>query len=76
MPKLVMNRATAALALVVLGTILGAIGAVRIGSIAIALGTAGIAYGERNSARRIDFYGPLVISVALLIVALVLPRGL
>ena len=59
---------------VLVGIALGIGGFVRVGSIFIAVGTAGIALKARHS-RRFDFYFPLVIAVALFSLAIALPRG-
>jgi hypothetical protein len=61
-------------AAVVIGVALGATGVVRGGSLFIAVGTAGIALKSRNF-RRIEFYLPLAIAVALFALAIALPRG-
>ena len=61
-------------AAVLLGVILGASGIVRGGSLFIAAGTLGIALKSRNF-RRIEFYLPVVIAVALFALAIALPRG-
>ena len=59
---------------VVVGIALGMIGFVRAGSLFIAAGTAGIALKSRNF-RRIEFYLPLAIAIALFALAIALPRG-
>lgn len=59
---------------VLIGVSLGASGVVRGGSLFIAVGTAGIALKSRNF-RRIEFYLPLAIAVALFALAIALPRG-
>ena len=59
---------------VVLGIALGMFGFVRAGSLFIAAGTAGIALKSRNF-RRIEFYLPLAIAIALFALAIALPRG-
>jgi hypothetical protein len=61
-------------AAVLIGVSLGASGVVRGGSLFIAVGTAGIALKSRNF-RRIEFYLPLAIAVALFALAIALPRG-
>ena len=61
-------------AAVLLGVALGAAGIVRGGSLFIAAGTLGIALKSRNF-RRIEFYLPVVIAVALFTLAIALPRG-
>lgn len=61
-------------AAVLIGVSLGASGIVRGGSLFIAVGTAGIALKSRNF-RRIEFYLPLAIAVALFALAIALPRG-
>jgi hypothetical protein len=60
--------------LVVTGVALGVLGFVRAGSLFIATGTAGIALKLRDF-RRIEFYLPLAIAVALFALAIALPRG-
>ena len=60
--------------LVLTGVVLGIFGAVRGGSLFIAVGTAGIALKLRDF-RRIEFYLPLALSVALFVLAIALPRG-
>jgi len=59
---------------VLLGVVLGASGIVRGGSLFIAAGTLGLALKSRNY-RRIEFYLPVVIAVALFVLAIALPRG-
>ncbi len=59
---------------VLVGIALGIGGLVRVGSIFIAVGTAGIALKARHS-RKFDFYFPLVIAVALFALAIALPHG-
>ena len=61
-------------AAVVIGVVLGASGVVRGGSLFIAAGTLGIALKSRNF-RRIEFYLPVVIAIALFALAIALPRG-
>jgi hypothetical protein len=61
-------------AAVLLGVALGAAGIVRGGSLFIASGTLGIALKSRNF-RRIEFYLPVIIAVALFTLAIALPRG-
>ncbi len=60
--------------LVVTGVALGVLGFVRAGSLFIAAGTAGIALKLRDF-RRIEFYLPLAIAIALFALAIALPRG-
>ena len=60
--------------LVLTGVVLGVLGAVRGGSLFIAAGTAGIALKSRDF-RRIEFYLPFAIAIALFALALALPRG-
>jgi hypothetical protein len=60
--------------LVLTGVILGVLGFVRAGSLFIAAGTAGVALKLRDF-RRIEFYIPLAISIALFALAIALPRG-
>jgi hypothetical protein len=59
---------------VIIGVTLGLFGIVRGGSLFIAVGTAGIAMNSRNF-RRIEFYLPLAIAIALFALAIALPRG-
>jgi hypothetical protein len=61
-------------AAVLIGVALGTTGIVRGGSLFIAAGTLGIALKSRNF-RRIEFYLPVVIAVALFALAIALPRG-
>ena len=61
-------------AAVLVGVVLGASGIVRGGSLFIAAGTLGIAVKSRNF-RRIEFFFPVVIAVALFALAIALPRG-
>lgn len=61
-------------ALVFFGVLLGMVGSVQVGSMVIALGTAGVAI----SAPRVSTVGrylPLAIALALFALALALPRG-
>jgi uncharacterized membrane protein len=60
--------------LVLAGMVLGVLGAVRGGSLFIAAGTAGIALKSRDF-RRIEFYLPLALAIALFVLAIALPRG-
>ena len=64
----------ASYAAVLIGVVLGASDIVRGGSLFIAAGTLGIALRSRNF-RRIEFYLPVVIAVALFALAIALPRG-
>lgn len=66
--------ALASYGFVLTGVVLGVLGFVRAGSLFIALGTAGIALKSRDF-RRIEFYLPLAIAVALFALAIALPRG-
>ena len=59
---------------VLTGVVLGVLGFLRAGSLFIALGTAGVALKSRDF-RRIEFYLPLAIAVALFALAIALPRG-
>ena len=59
---------------VLIGVALGATGIVRGGSLFIAAGTLGIALKSRNF-RRIEFYLPVAIAIALFALAIALPRG-
>ena len=59
---------------VLIGVVLGASGIVRGGSLFIAAGTLGIALKSHNF-RRIEFYLPVVIAIALFALAIALPRG-
>ena len=61
-------------AAVLIGVVLGASGIVRGGSLFIAASTLGIALKSRNF-RRIEFYLPVVIAIALFVLAIALPRG-
>ncbi len=61
-------------AAVLIGIVLGTTGVVRGGSLFIAVATAGMALKSRNS-RRIEFYLPLAIAIALFVLAIALPRG-
>ena len=61
-------------AAVLIGVALGASGIVRGGSLFIAAGTLGMALKSRNF-RRIEFYLPVVIAIALFVLAIALPRG-
>ena len=60
--------------LVLTGVVLGVFGIVRGGSLFIAAGTAGIALKSRDF-RRIEFYLPLAIAIALFALAIALPSG-
>jgi hypothetical protein len=60
--------------LILIGITLGLVGIVRGGSLFIALGTAGIAINARHQ-RKFDFYFPLLIAIALFVLAVALPRG-
>ncbi len=59
---------------VLTGVVLGVLGFVRAGSLFIVVGTAGVALKSRDF-RRIEFYLPLAIAVALFALAIALPRG-
>lgn len=59
---------------VLVGVVLGASGIVRGGSLFIAAGTLGIALNSRNF-RRIEFYLPVLIALALFTLAIALPNG-
>lgn len=59
---------------IITGIALGIGGAVRGGSLFIAIGTAGVALKARSS-RKFDFYFPLIIAIALFVLAVALPRG-
>ncbi len=59
---------------VLVGVVLGASGIVRGGSLFIAAGTLGIALKSHNF-RRIEFYLPVVIALALFTLAIALPNG-
>ena len=65
---------TISYAAVLIGVALGATGIVRGGSLFIAAGTLGIALKSR-SFRRIEFYLPVAIAIALFALAIALPRG-
>ena len=60
--------------LVLTGVVLGVLGIVRGGSLFISVGTLGIVLKSRDF-RRIEFYLPLAIAVALFVLAIALPRG-
>ncbi len=60
--------------LVITGVVLGVLGFVRAGSLFIAAGTAGVALKLRDF-RRIEFYLPLALAIALFALAIALPRG-
>jgi hypothetical protein len=60
--------------LVLTGVVLGVFGVVRGGSLFIAAGTVGLALKSRDF-RRIEFYLPLAIALALFVLAIALPRG-
>jgi hypothetical protein len=60
--------------LVITGVVLGVLGFVRAGSLFIAVGTMGVALKSRDF-RRIEFYLPLAIAIALFVLAIALPRG-
>ncbi len=66
---------TSSSAVVILGVLLGVFDLVRFGALALAIGTAGIALGFIKSARKIDFYLPFVIAIALFVLAIALPQG-
>ena len=59
---------------ILLGIALGIGGIVRGVSLFIAVGTAGVALKARRL-RKFDFYFPLVIAIALFLLALALPHG-
>jgi hypothetical protein len=59
---------------VALGVVLGAFGLVREGAILIAVGTAAVAL-SRHRERPMERYLPLALSLALLILAIVIPAG-
>ena len=59
---------------ILIGIALGIGGIVRGGSLFIAIGTAGVAFKAR-SLRKFDFYFPLIIAIALFVLAVALPRG-
>jgi len=65
---------------ILVGIIIGAVGAVRSGSLLIALGTAIFALVQwshvRGRRRIIECYFPLAIAVVLFALALALPKGL
>lgn len=60
--------------IVLIGIALGIFGIVRVGSLFIAVGTAGIAIKARYQ-RKFDFYFPLLIAISLFALAIALPRG-
>ena len=61
-------------AAVAIGVGLGVAGIVRGGSLFISIGTAAIALKSRD-VRRVEFYLPLAIAIALFALAIALPRG-
>jgi hypothetical protein len=67
-------------AAILVGIVIGAVGAVRSGSLLIALGTAIFALVQgshvRGRRRIIECYFPLAIAVVLFALALALPKGL
>jgi hypothetical protein len=67
-------------AVILVGIIVGAIGAVRLGSLLIAAGTAIFALAQRSQVRGrrriIECYFPLAIAGVLFALALALPKGL
>ena len=67
-------------AAILIGIVVGAIGAVRSGSLLIALGTAIVALAQwshvRGRRRIIECYFPLAIAGVLFALALALPKGL
>ncbi|GBL28643.1 hypothetical protein LBMAG08_07010 [Actinomycetes bacterium] len=60
--------------IILIGIALGIFGAVRVASLSIAVGTAGMAIKARHQ-RKFDFYFPLLIAIALFALAIALPRG-
>jgi hypothetical protein len=60
--------------LVLTGVVLGVLGIVRGGSLFIAVGTLSMALKSRDF-RRIEFFLPLAIAIALFVLAIALPRG-
>jgi hypothetical protein len=60
--------------LICLGVLIGSFGYVRTGSLLIGGGTLGHAIAARNS-RRIEFFLPAAIAVALFVLAIALPHG-
>jgi hypothetical protein len=61
-------------AVVAIGVLLGIFSFARTGSLLVALGTLGIAVDARHS-RKIEFFLPLAIALALFAVAIALPHG-
>lgn len=61
-------------ALVLFGVLLGIVGSVQIGSMVIALGTAGVAIAAPRVST-VGRYLPLAVALALFALALALPRG-
>jgi hypothetical protein len=59
---------------ILIGITLGIFGIVRVGSLFIAAGTAGMAITARNK-RKFELYFPLFIAIALFALAIALPRG-
>lgn len=60
--------------IILIGIALGIFGAVRVASLSIAVGTAGMAIKARHQ-RKFDFCFPLLIAIALFALAIALPRG-
>jgi hypothetical protein len=60
--------------IILIGIALGIFGVVRVASLFIAAGTAGMAIKARHQ-RKFDFYFPLLIAIALFALAIALPRG-
>lgn len=59
---------------VLFGVALGILGAVRVGAVLIAVGTAGVSLSTPRVSR-VGRYLPLAVALALLALALALPRG-
>lgn len=60
--------------LVVLGIVLGAVGSVQVGLVAIAAGMAGVSLASK-AIGRVERYLPLALALGLFAVALALPSG-
>lgn len=75
MPTLTSTARKAAYLAIAVAVLIGVVGYVRICAIIIAVATGAIALDSR-SGRKIEMYLPLAIAVALLALAIALPRGL
>lgn len=74
MPLKLRSLAVISYVAVAMGVLLGIMGIVRIGSMAIALGCVGVAL-SRASKRRIERYVPIIIAFLLFALAIALPHG-